>query len=394
MKTKGEMKALTPKGKFFDYSMLIIVLFLVAFGLVMVYSTSSYTATQKFGDAAYYLNKQLRATILGLAVMVAVTFIPYHFWYKTACGIYILSIVSVLLILIPGVGVELNGAKRWINVFGITTIQSAEIVKLGVIISFSAFCTYEGRRLQTGFFTGIYFLLAAVAGISLLMITRNLSSCIIVLGIAYVIYLVALPHAGWLYIVSAVLVVLGIAMIPLLLKFAESNPTLNFRLERLLAWQDPEAYASGKGYQTLQSLYAIGSGGFWGKGLGSSIQKLGFIPEAQNDMIFAVVCEELGIFGGICLIVLFILLLYRFLMIATNTEDRFGILLVSGVFAHIAIQVILNIAVVTNTIPNTGITLPFISYGGTSVMFLLIEMGIVLNVSINIRVRETRNEQK
>jgi cell division protein FtsW len=136
----------------------------------------------------------------------------------------------------------------------------------------------------------------------------------------------------------------------------------------------------------LQALYAIGSGGFFGKGLGNSIQKLGFIPEAQNDMIFSVVCEELGLFGGICLMVLFIIMIWRFMVIANNAPDLFGSMLVVGVLAHIAIQVILNIAVVTNTIPNTGITLPFISYGGTSVMFLLIEMALVLNVSSKIRV--------
>ena len=167
-----------------------------------------------------------------------------------------------------------------------------------------------------------------------------------------------------------------------------SSEKLDFRGERILAWLDPEAYASGKGFQTLQALYAIGSGGIFGKGLGQSMQKLGFIPEAQNDMIFSIICEELGLFGAIAIILLFLLLIWRFMIVANNAPDLFGALLVVGVMGHIAIQVILNIAVVTNTIPNTGISLPFISYGGSSVMFLLIEIGLVLSVSHSIRFKE------
>lgn len=156
----------------------------------------------------------------------------------------------------------------------------------------------------------------------------------------------------------------------------------------MLAWMDPEAYASGKGFQTLQALYAIGSGGIFGKGLGQSMQKLGFLPETQNDMIFSIVCEELGLFGGIAIILMFLLLIWRFMIIANNASDLFGALMVVGVLGHIAIQAILNIAVVTNTIPNTGISLPFISYGGSSIMFLLIEIGLVLSVARGIRIKE------
>ena len=163
--------------------------------------------------------------------------------------------------------------------------------------------------------------------------------------------------------------------------------SLDFRSNRILAWLNPEQYATGTGFQTLQSLYAIGSGGIFGKGLGQSMQKLGFLPEAQNDMIFSIICEELGLFGGIAVILLFILLCWRFMVIANNASDLFGALLVVGVMGHIAIQVILNIAVVTNTIPNTGISLPFISYGGSSVMFLLIEIGLVMSVARGIRLK-------
>lgn len=163
---------------------------------------------------------------------------------------------------------------------------------------------------------------------------------------------------------------------------------MGFRSERILAWLDPEAYASGKGFQTLQALYAIGSGGILGKGLGQSMQKLGFLPEAQNDMIFSIICEELGLFGAISIILMFLLLIWRFMVIANNASDLFGALLVVGVMGHIAIQVILNIAVVTNTIPNTGISLPFISYGGSAVLFLMIEVGIVLSVAKGIRLKD------
>ncbi len=166
------------------------------------------------------------------------------------------------------------------------------------------------------------------------------------------------------------------------------SDTLGVRGTRILAWLDPEAYASGKGFQTLQALYAIGSGGILGKGLGQSMQKLGFIPEAQNDMIFSIICEELGLFGAISILLMFVLLIWRFMVIANNASDLFGALLVVGVMGHIAIQVILNVAVVTNTIPNTGISLPFISYGGTSVLFLLVEIGIVLSVGKGIRLKD------
>ena len=181
-----------------------------------------------------------------------------------------------------------------------------------------------------------------------------------------------------LILLGAAVVVAAIVIGPMLVKMGVLQA---YQLNRIMVWQSPEAYASDGGFQVLQGLYAIGSGGIFGKGLGNSIQKLGFVPEAQNDMIFAIICEELGLFGAACLILLFLFMLYRFLVIANNAPDLMGSLIVIGAMSHIAIQVILNIAVVTNTIPNTGITLPFISYGGTSLLFLMLEMGLVLSVS-------------
>ena len=197
----------------------------------------------------------------------------------------------------------------------------------------------------------------------------NLSTAIIILGIAAVLIFTASPRYGQF-------VILGLAAAGFLAVFLALE---SYRLERIAIWRDPEAYE--KGYQTLQGLYAIGSGGLFGRGLGESIQKLGFVPEAQNDMIFSIICEELGLFGAGMILFLFLVLIWRFYVTASRCTDLFGALLVFGAMAHMMIQVILNISVVTNTIPNTGITLPFVSYGGTSVVFLLIEMGLVFGVS-------------
>ncbi len=382
------------KTKYFDYSLLVIILFLVCFGLVMVYSTSYYSGMRlpKNPDPAFYLKKQIKSTILGMVAFVFCIFFDYKYYYKLAPWIYAGAVFSILLILTP-LGVEINHARRWINV-GFGTIQPAEICKLAVIISVSAYIVMTGKAIDKFRNLIIVAVITLIPTGMILVITKNLSSAIIVFGIGFVIYFVATKRY-WPFAVMAVLGVAGIVAFMLYIHYyvdpvtagVEIDSSTGFRMMRILAWRHPEEYASSKGYQTLQALYALGSGGFFGKGLGESIQKLGFIPEAQNDMIFSVVCEELGLFGGICLILLFGMMIWRFVIIALHSPDMFGFLLVVGVTAHIAIQVILNIAVVTNVIPNTGITLPFISYGGTSVMFLLAEMGIVLNVSRHIKYR-------
>lgn len=378
----NETTKLTKKGKFFDYTLLIVVLFLVAFGLVMVYSTSSFSALQDTGDSAYYFKRQLLTSGIGLVAMGIVAFISYKFWYKIGVFVYFAAIFSIFMVLTP-LGKSFNGARRWIGIGGFT-IQPAEFVKLALIISLAAFAYYSGKNMQKIQNNIAYIVMAGFAAILIFFITNNLSTAIILMGIAYIMLIVANPKPTWIFVVTGVGVVA--IVIFLIVFFKTTDSASGFRFKRLLAWRNPEAYAQEEGYQTLQALYAIGSGGFFGKGLGMSIQKLGFIPEAQNDMIFSVVCEELGLFGGICIIVLFVIMIWRFMVIANNAPDMFGSMLAVGVLAHIAIQVILNIAVVTNTIPNTGITLPFISYGGTSVIFLMIEMGIVLNVSMHIRV--------
>ena len=371
---------------YFDYSLVFIVLFLLGFGLIMVYSASSYEASisEKLNyDAAYYLKKQLQSTLIGIVAMIVVSRIPYHFWERFAVLGYIVSAILIALVLTP-LGIEANGARRWLRI-GIS-IQPAEIAKLAMILFLASFICKLGKGIRSR--KGFLLVLGIPLPICALVwfITENMSSAIIIFGIAFLMLFVASPDYKPFVIIGAIgVAVVGVAVFALTQLDASQ---LGVRGARILAWLDPEAFASGKGFQTLQALYAIGSGGIFGKGLGQSMQKLGFLPETQNDMIFSIVCEELGLFGGIAIILMFLLLIWRFMIIANNASDLFGALLVVGVLGHIAIQVILNIAVVTNTIPNTGISLPFISYGGSSVLFLLIEIGLVLSVARGINISE------
>lgn len=365
---------------YIDYSLIFIILFLVAFGLIMLYSTSSYEANLDFGDSAYYFKHQLGPTLLGLLVMVLMSYIPYRILAKFAMPIYIAS--AVLLVMIIPFGVRINGAKRWIRFMGIS-IQPAEVAKVAAIIFTATIIVKLKKNLLSPKGFGSALLFPTMLAGMVYIITRNLSSAIIIMGITLVMLFVSTP--GYKRYIICAVAVLGLAAL-LVIVIANSDQTsgMNYRFERVLAWLDPAKYASGKGFQTLQALYAIGSGGIFGKGLGESMQKMGFIPEAQNDMIFSIICEELGLFGAIAVMLMFLLLIWRLMIIANNAPDMFGALLVIGVMGHIAIQVVLNIAVVTNTIPNTGITLPFISYGGSAVIIQLAEIGIALNVARNI----------
>ena len=363
---------------FSDYTLLFIVLFLLAFGLVMLYSTSAYDANLTYNDSTYLFRKQIFSTLAGLVVLFIVSHLPYHIWERFAVLGYGVSVALILLI-IP-FGIEANGAKRWLRVFGVS-LQPAEVAKLAMILFLAYLICKLGRNIRT--MKGFFVVLGSAVPMSglIYVITRNLSSAIIIMGIAVVMLFVACPDYKR-FIILGIIGIAGVAAVVfLIIKMSEGGSVGGFRGERILAWRDPEAYASGKGFQTLQALYAIGSGGILGKGLGQSMQKLGFLPEAQNDMIFSIICEELGLVGAAGILILFLILIWRFFVIAAHAPDLEGTLIATGAMTHMMIQVILNIAVVTNTIPNTGITLPFISYGGTSVMFLLFEMGLVLNVS-------------
>lgn len=371
---------------YFDYSLLFVILFLIGFGLIMVYSASAYdaaTSSKTHNDAAFYLKKQAAAAVLGIVAMLIVSRIDYHFWERFAVAGYVVSAILIALVLSP-LGMEINGAKRWLNL-GIS-VQPAEIAKLAMVLFLATLICHMKNGIRTP--KGFWMVLLIPAPICLMVwkITNNLSSAIIIFGIAVLMLFVASPEYKIFFLMGG-----GVAALAGIFVFAitkiEGLAKIGFRSARILAWLNPESDPADKGFQTLQSLYAIGSGGIFGKGLGQSMQKLGFLPEEQNDMIFSIICEELGLFGAAFVMLMFIIILWRFMIIANNAPDLFGALLVVGVLGHIAIQVILNIAVVTNTIPNTGISLPFISYGGTSVLFLLIEIGLVLSVGRGIKLR-------
>lgn len=353
-----------PGKRNYDMTMMAALFLLVLFGLVILYSTSAYNGEVKFQDAFYYLKKQLFATALGIAGMYAVSRIDYHLWRRAATAGYLAAILLSVAVLF--VGDEYNGSKRWLSL-GPLSFQPSEFAKVAVILFLAWLVSRNVRRM--GKFSTLVLVMLSVLPIVALVGASNLSTAIIILGIAVIVVFTASPkYSQFIWMGTA-----GIGFMAVFLALE------SYRLERLAIWRNPEKYE--KGYQTLQGLYAIGSGGLFGRGLGNSVQKLGFLPEAQNDMIFSIICEELGLAGASVIVLLFLVLIWRFFVIATKAKDLLGALIASGAMAHMMIQVILNIAVVTNTIPNTGITLPFISYGGTSVVFLLLEMGLVLSVS-------------
>ena len=264
--------------------------------------------------------------------------------------------VFMLLLLKTPLGITAKGATRWIRL-GPLRVQPAEIAKVAVIIFFAAHISEKPERINTlkGYLTPM-----GIATLMMFLGTKDWK-------FQMVGYPALVAAAGYLMIQKV--------------KNAPDPEALSFRYQRIMIWLDPNKYVTGNGYQTLQALYAIGSGGITGKGIGKGIQKLGTIPEVHNDMIFSVICEELGLVGAVVVLILFAILLYRCLLIALSSTDSYGMLLCMGVFLHIAIQVVLNILVVTNTMPNTGVSLPFISYGGSSVSFLMAEMGLVLRVA-------------
>ena len=369
---------------YFDYGLVAVLIFLICFGLIMLYSTSYYSAQIDYkGDGAFYFRRQLLFSGGSLLVMYVVTKVDYHRYTRYATILYVVSFILMALVQTP-LGVEVNGARRWLRFPVIQRFQPSEITKIAMILFIPYLICKFGKKAYTkkGALQILLFGILAAAGVFVL--TENLSTAIIVFGISAVIFFVAYPRTRKIGIVFVCLVVGGLIAGQILGRLLESSG--NFRLQRILSWVDPEKYAKSGAFQTMQGLQAIGSGGFFGKGLGGSAQKM-VIPEPQNDMILSIICEELGVFGLIVVLVLFGMLLYRLMFIAQNAPDLYGSLIVTGVFAHIAIQVLLNVAVVLNVIPTTGITLPFISYGGTSAVFLMIEMGIVLNVSGKIKIR-------
>ena len=377
-------------GDYYDFRLLAVILLLVCFGVIMLYSTSAYTAELRESDDMFYFKKQTLISSVCLVLAVFLSFLDYHLLTKVSLLLYAGALGMMALVRWGPFGYESHGARRWIKITRSLTIQPAEIAKIAVIVILAVFIARMGRKVRTIKALCILFLLGLVQAGAAYILTDNLSTAIIIAGITLGMIFVAHPD----YKNFLILAIVGSAGIFLFVSWIRKNVTVDsstaFRLRRILVWLHPEDYASGDGYQTLQALYAIGSGGFFGRGFGNSIQKLGSVPEAQNDFIFAIICEELGAFGGILLLIVFAYLLYRLFFIAQNAPDVFGSMLVSGIFIHIALQVILNISVVLNVVPNTGVTLPFISYGGTSVLFLMTEMGIALSVARQIRFRQPK----
>ena len=372
------------KVHYFDYSLLAIVIFLMCFGLVMLYSTSSYSAQLELGDGMYYLKRQGIFSIAGFGIMLFLAKMDYHIFAKFSKWVFLIAMIAMFLVQTP-LGREFNGARRWIAMpFGFT-LQPSEITKIAVIVFVPFLICKKIKKIKKLKELGIIFGFGMLASLGVFVLTDNLSTAIIVMGIVCVMIFVAHPKtAPFLALAGG-----GLGLIALVVKLLDATmeTSENFRLRRILVWLHPEEYMADGGFQVMQGFYAIGSGGFFGKGLGNSAQKM-IIPEAQNDMILAVICEELGVFGALVLLTMFGVLLYRLMFIAQNAPDMYGALMVTGVFAHIALQVVLNGCVVLNVIPTTGVTLPFVSYGGTSTVFLMAEMGVALSVSNRIEFDE------
>lgn len=364
--------------RFYDYSLLLSVVFLTIFGLIMIYSASSYRVQLMLGDAAYFVKRQGMIAAGSAVVMLFISKMDYHWFAKFTWLGYFTSLACMIATML--FGVESHGKKRWLQI-GPIQFQPTELVKISLILFLAVVISRMGLKINE--FRNVRAIIIWCGVPALLITENNLSSGIITCGIVFVVLFVACK-IKWPFFACAGAGIGLIAVSPYIGKALVAVRLLKpYQLDRITAWVDPTA--TDTGYQTLQGLYAIGSGGFFGRGLGQSLQKLGFVPEPQNDMIFSIICEELGLFGATLLILMFMFMIYRFMVIASNAPDLMGSLLVVGVMAHIGIQVILNIAVVTNTIPNTGVTLPFISYGGTSVLFLMLEMGMVLSVSNQIK---------
>lgn len=353
-----------------DYSMMFMVIFLVLFGLVTMYSASLYTE--------FYFSRQLEFALAGFVIMYIVSRLNYHYYKNWATIIFGFALIMVCLVRTP-LAVELNGAARWIKI-GPLRFQPSEIFKIAVIIFNAAVLSKLGAQIRKASLTWLFICLSLFEGVFVWRVTTNLSTGIIIGAIGIAMLFVARPNMK-VFLLCAVMSVLLIAAIIFIAKKVEQTGTNIYWLNRIVKWVNADGSgANDDASQIQQALYAIGSGGILGKGLGNSIQK-SILPEAMNDTVFAIICEELGFVGACFVIVLYVILLQRLLFIVRYAKERFGSFLALGILAHIAIQVILNIAVVTSLIPSTGITLPFISYGGTALVILLVEMGVALSVS-------------
>lgn len=355
-----------------DFWLLAVTLGLVVFGVIMVFSASYYQSINESGNPYTYLLRAGLWAVIGFVIMILLAAVDYRNYKKWAPWILGISIFLLILLLIPHVGTEINGAVRWIKI-GPISIMPGELAKLAAIIFVAWFLGEQPWRIKS-VTKGILplFVLCGVYG-GLIMMQPNMSTAITVIMIIVLMMFVAGLHMGWFVGFGAAGIV-GVAA----LIFMDDG---GYRLKRVTSFLDPFEDALGTGFQVVQSLLALGSGGLFGVGLGKSVQKNLYLPEPQNDFILAIIGEELGFIGIMCLIAAYIVLIWRGIHIAINAPDQFGVLLASGVVIMIAVQVVLNIAVVTSSMPPTGVILPFVSYGGNAQLIFMASVGILLNIS-------------
>lgn len=354
-----------------DITFLSFVLILLTIGLVMLFSASYAYSYEHYGNSYKFITRQAAFAFAGVVVMLVVSRIDYHIWRKFAWVVYLLSVAMLAVLLILPPMVEGKDVRRWI-VIGPVNFQPSEIAKFAIILLFSSLIAANHKQMKSFKFIAFLVLLLGLT-CGLVVMEPHLSATVLIFAIGIVLLIVGgLPKR---YILGGIGAGIGLGVL------AVVTGVIGYGSDRIKYWLDPWADAKGLGFQTIQSLLAIGSGGILGRGIGQSRQKYLWLPEPHNDFIFAIVCEELGLIGALIIILLFCLLVWRGFTIAMRAQDKFGSLLALGLTFQVGLQAMLNIWVVTNTIPNTGISLPFFSYGGTSLLILLAEMGIVLSVS-------------
>ncbi|WHH58891.1 putative lipid II flippase FtsW [Petroclostridium sp. X23] len=352
----------------FDFGFFVTVMILLSFGLIIVFSASSASAFYDYNDSYHVIKRQLKWAVVGLFAMFFMANFHYKRLEKLSLPFLLVSILLLIAVLV--VGNEVNGAQRWLGVGGLT-IQPSEVAKLSVIVFFSARLAKTKDSLNK-FFTGLLPYLMILGVIAALVIAEpHLSGTMVIVLVGVIL----------LYVAGARVFHFLLLSLPAIAGLAFAIYKEPYRMSRVVSFLDPWKYKMDKGWQIIQSLYAIGSGGLFGLGLGRSRQKFLYIPEAHNDFIFSILCEELGFIGAATVLILFIILIWRGIKIALNAPDAFGSLLATGIISLIAVQVLINIAVVTSSMPVTGMPLPFFSAGGSSLLFIMAGMGIILNIS-------------
>ena len=360
----------------FDFIFFVIIIILLSLGIVMVLSASAPSAIAESGNSYSYVIQQLKAAILGIILMLIISKIDYRLYKKFYKAIYWISVLILLLVLIPGLGLSSNGATRWIDLKFIQ-FQPSELTKIGLIVFYAGYLADHKSELKSfwkGFVKPLIYILPPIA--ILYFVQNHLSASVVIGAVTCVMMIMA--GCRLLYFVIAGLIgalVMTVGIIAL-----QATGKGGFRIKRIMSFMDPWADATEVGWQAVQGLYAIGSGGLFGVGLGESKQKYLYIPEPHNDFIFSILAEELGFVGCVIVILLFAIFIWRGILIAIKSPDMFGSLLATGITTLIGVQVIINIGVVTSSIPNTGMPLPFFSYGGTALLILLCSCGVLRNM--------------